>query len=293
MKSLSRVGLGLSVVFTCLLLALVAEIYYLLWWKRRIIKREIKDDNPARKELSFMFCCKKQSKSSVFNESSRTPDTRIHYQSSGEQEFQFQPQNDKDYFAKSLDDNGALGTELMITGPPRFLFTINEETREDLESEDGKSREGKRSLSDLLMNVENTPPYLTPLCSPPYLTPMGSCHSTQSGSGYNPFFEASTDAEFNKIVKASPPSKFKFLRDAEDKLQKKLMLMEQAKVEANLQTTNGEKDGSFITVIVDNNKENDDHYHTPHSHSGDSPSCSSEILPSASSNKKFKSFLIL
>ena len=57
MKSLSSVGLGLSIVFGCLLLALVGELYYLIWWKRRFANKEIGDgySSPAR-ELFFMFC---------------------------------------------------------------------------------------------------------------------------------------------------------------------------------------------------------------------------------------------
>ncbi|KNA04086.1 hypothetical protein SOVF_202920, partial [Spinacia oleracea] len=245
MKSLSRIGIGLSVVFTCLLLALVAEIYYLLWWKRRVINREIKD-NPTRTEF-FTICCLKESrKSSVFDAS-----TRI-----GNDE-----NNKQDYSVKPLEENGVLGVELMLTGPPRFLFPIKEETREDLESEDGKSREGKRSLSDLIKNDNNvvSPQYLTPISSP-FLTPMGSTHSSQSGNGYNPFYEASSDAEFNKIVKLSPPPKFKFLRDAEEKLQKKLMLIQEAKMEANVNRIREEEDedngSNLISIIVDKNKEN-------------------------------------
>ncbi|KAL2897052.1 NAD(P)H-quinone oxidoreductase subunit K chloroplastic [Bienertia sinuspersici] len=293
MSSLSRVGLGLSVVFICLLLALIAEIYYLLWWKKRIIKREIEANyRKPRRELCYCFCWKKEAISSPsINNSRRIPNT----------------QNNKDYTLTSLDENGVVGTELMLNGPPRFLFTINEETREDLESEDGKSREGKRrSLSDLLKKVEssNTPTYLSPISSPrfitPPITPIGSCHSSQSG-GYNPFYESSNDAEFNKIVKYSPPPKFQFLRDAEDKLQRKIMLMEEAKKEANL-LKKSEEDGSFIRIIVAKNKENDNnanhHYHSPHLHSGDSSSSQVFSLPSSSSsasspNRKFKNFLTL
>ena len=62
MKSLSSVGLGLSVVFGCLFLALVAELYYLLWWKKRFANGRIENDysSPAR-ELFYMFdliCCR-------------------------------------------------------------------------------------------------------------------------------------------------------------------------------------------------------------------------------------------
>ncbi|OWM85577.1 hypothetical protein CDL15_Pgr029000 [Punica granatum] len=54
-----------------------------------------------------------------------------------------------------------------LSSPPRFLFTIQEETRKDLESDDGRSRKGSRaqSLSDLIMSLDT--PSLTPLPSPP------------------------------------------------------------------------------------------------------------------------------
>ena len=312
MKSLSRVGLGLSVVFTCLLLALLAEIYYLLWWKRRIIKRKIQDGhkyNQPKRQFLHLFCFKKQSKNSINLHSTEIPNPQSQTQQQLNQEFQFQSQNNKDNY---------FGT---ILGHPRFLFTIQEETKEDLESEDGKSTKGKRSLSDLLKTheINQTPPFLTPISSPqfvtPPITPMGSCHSNQSG-GYNPFFESSNDAEFSKIVKSSPPPKFKFLRDAEEKLQRRIMMFEQAKSQGNLlnerfneengcfNEENGcsnEKNGCFIKIIVAKNEENEElnhHYHSPYCFKGDS-SCSSQVplasSPSnlAPSNRKFKNFLTL
>ncbi|TYJ41944.1 hypothetical protein E1A91_A03G054900v1 [Gossypium mustelinum] len=118
-----------------------------------------------------------------------------------------------------------------LAGPPRFLFTINEETKEDLDSEDGrskgeKSRKGSRtrSLSDLMLTID------TPLASPPPLNPLDSYHH----QGFNPLFESSTDGggELNKLrpsSSSSPPPKFKFLRDAEEKLLRKLMVLEAEK----------------------------------------------------------------
>lgn len=301
MKSLSTLGLGLSVIFVCLLLALIAEIYYLLWWKKRIIRREIENDytNPARDYFLYMFGLKKKpSLSSSLSIVNPTNAPQADYP-----EFQFHTQNsidNKDYIVKPLDENGVLEPGL-ITGPPRFLFTIKEETKEDLESEDGKTREGKRSsLSELLKNMET--PYLTPLSSPPFvtppITPMGSCHSSQSGSGcnYNPLYESSSDAEFSRMVKSSPPPKFKFLRDAEEKLKKKTILMEEAKKkDANLVKScnghEGHQDGSFLTVIVANSNKNGEidqpnhHYH--------SPQCLNFSSSSSSSSQVYLSLLPL
>ncbi|KAF3433730.1 hypothetical protein FNV43_RR24833 [Rhamnella rubrinervis] len=274
MKSLSSVGLGLSVVFGCLFLALVAELYYLLWWKKRFTNREIEHDysSPA-KELFYMFCWRRQSSLShtALNPQElcstvRITDTLVHEPNS-------------DFLLKPFGEDG-MEPELMRlqnpSGPPRFLFTIIEETMEDLESEDGKSRGGdrsrkgsrSRSLSDLILAVET--PYLTPLASPPFftppLTPVDSCNQ----HGFSPLFESATDAEFNKI-RSSPPPKFKFMQEAEEKLRKKLMEEEERgchkHIDGDVHDHSGNKaapfsklnkedeDGPFITIIVDKNKE--------------------------------------
>lgn len=308
MKSLSGVGLGLSVVFGCLLLALIAELYYLLWWKKRFTRREIESDysNPAR-EFLYMFCWRRPSSlshtalnpqelcSSVADTLVQEPQSQHHLHSNtSNKDFMFKP------FGGSGEDS--MEAELMrlhnLSGPPRFLFTIIEETKEDLESEDSKSRgdiksrKGSRSksLSDLLLTVET--PYLTPLASPSFFTPPLT--PTNSGIGFNPLFESSTDAEFSKI-KSSPPPKFKFLQEAEEKLYRR-RLVEEAEKKAH--KTDGfvhekgiikaptskflkdEDEGSYITIIVDKNKDQQ----IPQFHSS-----SSQVLPLATSPSTFRS----
>nr|GMD59035.1 uncharacterized protein LOC109187179 [Ipomoea batatas] len=108
---------------------------------------------------------------------------------------------------------------LRLSGPPRFLFTIKEETKEDLESsEDGKSKSRKGSRTRSLSDVLETP-FLTPIASPPYFTPPLT-------PLINPFFESTTDFEFSS--KPSPPPTFKFLRDAEEKLHRSRTMEEKA-----------------------------------------------------------------
>ncbi|KAF5733818.1 hypothetical protein HS088_TW16G00259 [Tripterygium wilfordii] len=280
MKSLSGVGLGLSVVFGCLLLALVAELCYILWWKKRITNSEIEDDSygsPA-KQLLFMFCWRKPSSLRVTDTLVHEPEAQIHSLHS----------NNNDFLLKAYGDNDDdMETELLglnsLTGPPRFLFTIVEETREDLESEDAKSKSAKgsrgRSLSDLILTVET--PYLTPLASPSFFTPPLTPLDSTSCKGFNPlFFESSTDAEFNRI-RSSPPPRFKFLQDAEQKLyRQKLMEESEKKVNSHdgfsQQFLSGskffkdeEEESSFITIIVDRNKERELKHH----------GTSSQILP--------------
>ncbi|GER37222.1 voltage-dependent N-type calcium channel subunit alpha-1B [Striga asiatica] len=169
MGSYSGLGIGLSVVFGCILMGLVAELYYLLWWKKKV----------------------------AHNSTSSSPEI-------GDLESGQDPE--KDGPSPMGYGEEEIVTELMrahnLYGPPRFLFTIKEESREDLESENGKSwRKGSRttSLNDLLLS------------SP-----------TAKGLYGNPLFECLSEAELNKL-RSSPPPKFKFLKDAEDKLLRKML----------------------------------------------------------------------
>lgn len=243
MKSLSSVGLGLSIVFGCLLLALIAELYYLLWWKKRFVTRDIENDcsNPAG-ELFCMFCWKRASSSSsslaqkaLNPQEIRIRDTLVQ----GTTEY-----SNKDLLLRPFgeENHGMEQLQMQCLGPPRFLFTIVEETKEDLESEDPKSRKGSRGRSlssDVVFTLET--PYLTPIASPsfftPPLTPMESPYSHHQG--FNPLFESTTDAEFNRL-RSSPPPKFKFLQDAEEKMYKKKLMEETA--------CRDEEEGSFITI---------------------------------------------
>ncbi|XP_057436435.1 uncharacterized protein LOC130728865 [Lotus japonicus] len=266
MKSLSSVGLGLSIVFGCLLLALVAEVYYLLWWKKRIINREIENDygSPV-KELFNMFCWKRPSSSSLRQNGFTPPElcssVRIGENLVYNPELQAQSQTNKGFLFKPFGEDG-LEEEYMrqqgLFGPPRFLFPIIEESKEDLESQDSKSR--GRSLGDLLV-VET--PYLTPNASPPFFTPPFTPISPYSQHGFNPLFESATDAEFNRM-KSSPPPKFKFLQEAEEKLRRKL------------QDNEGNGDEVSITVVVDKKSERDVNHqsHLPQYHSS-----TSQVLP--------------
>ncbi|KAM7492047.1 hypothetical protein LguiA_034968 [Lonicera macranthoides] len=289
MRSLSSVGLGLSLVFGCLLLALIAELYYLLWWKKRINNRDIEEDysNPTR-EFLYSSCFKKPHSlsSTALNPQELCSSVRI--TNAHVHEPQAQPQAQlfpsKDFWLKPFGDEDSVDDELLnLSGPPRFLFTINEETKEDLESEDAKSR--TRSLSDTILTIET--PFLTPLASPscftPPLTPKGSSFGH---NGFSPLFKSATDEEFNR-VSSSPPPKFKFLRDAEDKLQKR-ELMEKSefgftqdhggRVTLNSTFLKDEQNGSFISLVVAKKKEKG------------TSSSSSQVLPLAASPPTFRQF---
>ncbi|XP_047323338.1 uncharacterized protein LOC124927044 [Impatiens glandulifera] len=231
MSSLSTVGFALSLVFGFLFLALIAELYYLLWWKKRIINSvDVKLDDcinnnnnsPRRRrdgELMYMssscwtkpsFLVSKALDPQRLCSSAIMADTQVYEP----QSLSYPNQNNIWFREEDDDDDDEDDQHSTLSVPPRFLFTIVEETKEDLESEDGGSL--SRRFSDLVLTIETTPPYLTPLASPtayftPPLTPLSS------NNGFNPLFESSNDVEIRRI-KSSPPPKFNFLKDAEEKL---------------------------------------------------------------------------
>ncbi|XVE59240.1 hypothetical protein DITRI_Ditri05aG0030100 [Diplodiscus trichospermus] len=298
MASFSGLGIGLSLVFGCLLFALVAELYYLLWWKKRIASSDVEDDySNYAKELIQLFCWKK---SASLHEATTTNNNQHFDTNGGEPDLELG--SSKDLLLKSFGEEG-VESELMrlhnLAGPPRFLFTIKEETKEDLESEDGRSRCDRsrkgsrtRSLSDLVLTGDT--PFLSPLASPPLksspLNPLDSYHR----QGFNPLFESSTDAELNKL-RSSPPPKFKFLRAAEEKLLRRLMLEAEKRVQENggsfqdsgVKAVNNttylaeETEGSFLKFIVGKSRE-------PLQYLPQYPSSSSQVLPLPSSPTTFR-----
>ncbi|KAK8489243.1 hypothetical protein V6N13_009556 [Hibiscus sabdariffa] len=278
MESFSGLGIGLSMVFGCLVLALIAELYYLLWWKKRIVNSEVEYDYTSyAKEFAQLFCWKKSSASvhaptTIINTNGVEPEPDLELGST------------KGLVLKGFGEEG-VESELMrlhnLAGPPRFLFTIKEETKEDLESEDKGSR--RRNLNDVMLPID------TPLSSPPLKSPLGSYYQPR---GFNPLFESSTDAELNKL-RTSPPPKFKFLRDAEEKLLRRLMLEAEKMVERNGDSfqDSGVKpvnnategtviEGSFLKFIVGKNRE-------PLQYLPQYSSSSSQVLPLASSPTTF------
>ncbi|KAL8092253.1 hypothetical protein AgCh_034517 [Apium graveolens] len=94
-----------------------------------------------------------------------------------------------------------------LNGPPKFLFTIKEETEEDLET---------KCLNDFLASTD-----LTPLASPKL--EVESLDRTCNVNDFDHLFESSVDAEISNLRSSSPPSKFKFLREADEKWLRKLM----------------------------------------------------------------------
>lgn len=283
MGSLSGLGIGLSLVFGCLLLGLVAELYYLLWWKKRFPNREIQDSQPTKnpKEFSYLFCWKTPNSVKGSRKRQELP---IMNNDGHEQDLELGGKG-KDFLQKSYGEE-SVESELMrlhnLCGPPRFLFTIKEETKEDLESEDGKSR--NKSLSELFSSSVDTP-----LASPNLKT---QSFDSYKQFGFNPLFESSTDAEISRL-RSSPPPKFKFLRDAEEKLLRKLMeSAAEKKCQSNgdLNQDSGvnpeEKDKSFVRIVVGKSKQKEIHQQLAQC----SHSTASQVFPLAISPSEFRPF---
>ncbi|KAL0390196.1 UNVERIFIED_CONTAM: hypothetical protein Scaly_0376700 [Sesamum calycinum] len=184
-------------------MGLVGELYYFLWWKKRVAYTS--SSNREIEDFSFLFCWKRPSSTSFNSSAGSTQELTNSVRNPQEQE-DLEMGSTKDLELKGYGEQG-VETELMrmhnLCGPPRFLFTIKEENKEDLESEDGKSRKGSRTKS--------------------FKPPLDSyCYTNH---GLNPLFESLTEAEINRL-RSSPPPKFKFLKAAEDKLIRRLLMEE-------------------------------------------------------------------
>ncbi|CAN4102449.1 unnamed protein product [Withania somnifera] len=223
MTSFRGLGIGLSFLFGCIVMGFVAELYYLLWVKKRISKRAAGDQYTTyASKLRSLFSWKKTSSLSKIGTEEVTTNSR-----NQDQDLELGTSNDlllngfgESSVESSLhsiklegyrEDSAEL--ELMRLHNLRFLSTIEEETKEDLESDDAKSKGDRsrkssrtRSLSDLTLN-------LTPLSSPPVKSQL----SDSQEFSFNPLFVS------EKCLKSSPPPKFKFLRDAEEKLIRRLI----------------------------------------------------------------------
>jgi hypothetical protein len=243
MRALSRLGVGLAVVSALLLLALTAELYYIFVYKRRLRRRAAAISDAASspssssRELLQLFCFKKPPAlaSTYTVQEPHATGTAVALTVDDE------------------DDDETVEAQLMrlsslVGGPPRLLFTIKEETKEDLESEDGRSRRGRsRSLGELL-HCPGTP-FLTPASSP---VPPNVAATDNS---YNPLFESPMASPSPAAPAVSPPPKFQFLKDAEEKLYRRALAEEAMRTRRSPppQAVAGEEEGGYITTVVGKN----------------------------------------
>ncbi|PHU13755.1 hypothetical protein BC332_14960 [Capsicum chinense] len=214
MTSFSGLGIGLSFLFGCMVMGFAAELYYLLWVKKRISKGSNGDQYTTyASELSSLFNWKKTNSLSKISTQEVTTNSR-----NEGQDLELGTNNDSEESIKLegyREDSAEL--ELMRLHNLRFLSTIKEETKEDLESDDEKSRGDRSRKASKSRSFTDLTLVLTPLSSPRVKCQSSDAYNCQ-GFSFNPLFESEI-----KSLKTSPPSKFKFLRDAEEKLIRRLL----------------------------------------------------------------------
>nr|GEX69898.1 hypothetical protein [Tanacetum cinerariifolium] len=262
MSSFSSLGIRLCVLFGILLvLALVAEVCYLLWWKKKTEdnQEDIENQNfsPSKKSPLYFFCFKTTTSSrNILNQPNNLQNC---LKESDDIKVKEQEPTSKDLQVKCLDEE-SLDVEIMrlhnLCGPPRFLTTINEETKEDMEVD---SIKGSRtmSLSDVSSPLRNTQ----------YLNMEGFL---------NPLYDFEAhEFDFSKF-RSSPPPTFKFMRDAEEKLLRRLIAFE-AQKRSTLVIKQEEKEGSFLNLGGNKGKSEDVNLH----HNHNQISTPSQVLPFA------------
>ncbi|EES19379.1 hypothetical protein BDA96_09G114000 [Sorghum bicolor] len=255
MRALSSVGVGLAVVSSLLLLAITAELYYIFVHKRRQRRRAAAISDAASspssssRELLQLFCFKKPT-SAALASTYAVPEPAVAVAVAvGVSGDGGGADDDEDETVEAQQMR--LGS---LVGPTRLLFTIKEETREDLESEDrgrrSQNRSRSRSLGELLHCAE-TPPFLTPRTSP---SPL---HTAAMNNSNNPLFESPAASPGPGTAPAvSPPPKFQFLRDAEEKLYRHALAEEEAmraRRSPRSPAATAEEDGGYITIVVAKN----------------------------------------
>ncbi|CAL0332250.1 unnamed protein product [Lupinus luteus] len=226
---LSELSISLSLVFGCLVLALAAQIFYFLWWKKRITHSEDIEMDQANYAKGLFYCGFLKTPFSIHATKTSMSVTKESETKNNEVE-NLEIGDCMDHILVKSFGEESVELELMrlhnLAGPPRFLFTIKEETKEDLEAEDeDKCRTRKcsrtRSLSDTMLSNDNS--FLTALSTSPLNSPLDPLDS-YNHQGFNPLFEPSSlESEIYMFrSSSSPPPKFKFMKDAEEKLYRKL-----------------------------------------------------------------------
>ncbi|XP_074590520.1 uncharacterized protein LOC141846389 isoform X1 [Curcuma longa] len=252
MRSLTSLIIGLSLVSIFLFFALVTTLC--LFWRKKRINADI-DENCSipLKKLQYPFCWtwKSPSLMAIHQQERSTP-------------VDLAAQSDQLHLNPSKD---TIEAELLrlysLAAPPRLLFTIKEETREDLESEDGRSP-GRRSskccggktLNDLFNSSDRTPLSTSPSSSP----------CTRNGFNFN------WEDDFARMW-SSPSPKFNFLKHAELKFYRKLMIKEAGKADTNAEMANNlekqnmgcEQEGdesNFIGIVIGKIRDGEKHQHS-------------------------------
>ncbi|KAL2533470.1 hypothetical protein Adt_06821 [Abeliophyllum distichum] len=202
---LSKLGKVLTIIFVISLVALFAELFYVLW-RRRVFRRKnpLATSDGGGDQLSHSSC----SDSSFLSIASWPSSKELLYSffirsHSRVEHNSVTPTSDRD----NLNSNGPSEMEEIdidvmtlqeMYGPPRFLFTIKEEEREELEAvaekiDNNNNNKENVSLQECFIVAEessdvvvavavdiddhdgcDTLPFSTPCASPMYFTPSSS-----------------------------------------------------------------------------------------------------------------------
>ncbi|XP_023512262.1 uncharacterized protein LOC111777053 [Cucurbita pepo subsp. pepo] len=302
MDSFKGLGIVLSFVFGFLLFALFAELFYFLWWKKRRFTSEDEDKFTKYVKKFFRHIClnwkRNSSSSSSFSSPLQFNDSRGNQLNSElrNQESEIENGCNKDLLLlKSGGGDGAAGALdparlYNLLGPPSFLCSIKEETKEDLESED-RSRKGSRarSLSDMSHFVSPLPS--PPLKAPCPLNPFSSFKHPEFNINTVTLFESSAELDLNMGLPSSP-SKFRFLREAEEKLYRRLTeeaLHKACKNGGSAQDSETKAISNPKMIVVDDNDNDNNRFwctnekKPQYHHMSQCSSSSSQVLPLASS----------
>ncbi|KAJ0028312.1 hypothetical protein Pint_36144 [Pistacia integerrima] len=171
MNGLMKLGAVLTIVFLVSLLALLAELFYVLWRKQAFRRRSSPEIPPSSKEqLLYFFCLKNQSRIEPAGNPT-APEAQ-----------------EAEAVVVAVDDDDVAKWQLGMYGPSRGLFTIREEEREGTETSEAENDQSVKSKTvrfegesdcgvvkiEDIVNGEETTPFSTPCASPPYYTPSPS-----------------------------------------------------------------------------------------------------------------------
>lgn len=177
MIGLNKLGTAITVIIALTLTALFLEILYVVWRHHRFRFRRCNDsDSGSEKHILHFLCCKHKSRVQVEPQETSLPTSSSSPPELGEQVMKWQ----------------------CLYGPSRVLFTIKEEEREGLDSENCSSADsvlktkracytatattatesagGGGNVEEVAVAIElnETTPFSTPCASPPYFTPSSS-----------------------------------------------------------------------------------------------------------------------
>lgn len=286
MSSVSSLGIGLSVVFACFLLS----VMFFCWKKRfnnpsspssssssqhMMNDREVEEGEKGSSGQVFYFLCWKKhlQQGSTKNSTALSANSPDHandrtvmkgakrQEEEEEEQLVLSPESPvedvEDFISRlfPLQREGLMGPSEVMTiegllRPPRFLFTIKEETKEDMESEDSKSSKGGRShkgrhgrsLSDPFAQMRmvdiavETPPFLTPSSSPPFYTPLET-------PPWTPLHPSPSNSPLSRCLESPKPC---------DKAGNYTPLMEMCNgsLSSSPQCNSGDENASYITIFV-------------------------------------------